>query len=166
MSRWAYSPTSLDRRASAKAGSLGSRRKGALWWKKTVELCGETGWASAFDREHLEIACKPALELAGITRSVTVNIPGIAAGESRRSGCTTCEFEGLFEKNGTRILNLKVTLADGKDISRVWSSHCGELQLRREGASVAIVPPIEYADVLIFAREPKTSNQKDGIKKK
>ncbi len=142
--------------------------EGALWWKKTVELCGETGWASAFDREHLEIACKPALELAGVTRPVTVNIPGIAADplvSAKGVAVPLVNLRGLFEKNGTRILNLKVTLADGKDITRAWSSRCGELQLRHEGASVAVVLPIEYADVLIFAREPTPSNQEDGLRK-
>lgn len=130
-------------------------REGSLWWKSTVELCGDTGWASAFDREHQDIICKPALELAGITRPVIVNVPGMVAEplvSAKGVAIPLVNLLGLYEKGGTRVMNLKVTLVDGKGVTGAWSSRCGELPLRREGGSVAVVMPIEYADVLIFAK--------------
>ena len=133
-------------------------REGALWWKSTVALCGDTGWASSFDREHADLVSQPALELARITRPVTVNVPGIVADplvSTNGVAVPLVNLRGLNEKDGTRILNLKVTLADGKGIVKAWSSRCGELPLRHEGGAVAVVLPIEYADVLIFAKEPK-----------
>lgn len=132
--------------------------EGALWWKSTVELCGETGWASAFDREHVDAVSQPALELAGISRPVTVNASGMVADpliSAHGVAVPLVNLRGLNEKNGTRILNLKVTLAQGEGITRAWSSRCGELPLRREGGAVAVVMPLEYADVLIFARDDK-----------
>jgi hypothetical protein len=133
-------------------------QEGALWWKSTVELCGDTGWASSFDRKHVDIVSQPALELARITRPVTVNVPGMVADplvSPDGVAVPLVNLRGLREKDGTRILNLKVTLADGKGIVKAWSSRCGELPLRHEGGSVAVVMPIDYADVLIFAKEPK-----------
>ena len=129
--------------------------EGALWWKKTLELCGKTGWASAFDLEHQAIVCKPALELAGVIRPVTVDAPAIVADSllsDKGVVVPLVNLRGLFEKNGTKIDKLKVTLADGKDITKAWSSRCGELKLLQDGASVSVVMPLEYADVLIFAR--------------
>ncbi len=129
--------------------------EGALWWNRTLELCGETGWASAFDRKHQDIVSRPALELAQIVRPVTVNVPGIVADPLVSADAVAVPLVnllGLFEKEGSRYLNMKVTLVQGKDVAAAWSSRCGRLKLRREGESVAVVMPIEYADVLIFRR--------------
>ena len=60
---------------------------------------------------------------------------------------------GLQEHGGTRYLNIKVTLTEGTGVTRAWSSRGGDLKLRHEGGSVAVVMPLEYADVLIFKRD-------------
>jgi len=135
-------------------------REGALWWKSTVELCGKTKWASSFDREHQEIVCQPALELAGIVRPVTVDAPGIVADPlvgPNGVAVPLVNLRGLNEKNGTPIAKLKVTLADGKGVSKAWSSRRGALPLSKEGGAVSVVLPLDYADVLIFSRNPNPS---------
>ena len=147
-------------------------REGALWWKKTVELCKNSKWPSTFDREHADIVCKPAFELANLTRPVTVNIPGAAADSGVLPGIVAeplvsvkgvavplVNLRGLYEKGGTPCLKLEVTLTDGKGIVKAYSSRCGELAMRREGSSVSATLPLDYADVLIFAREQKADGK-------
>lgn len=129
-------------------------REGDLWWNRTVELCGATGWPSAFDKEHAAIVCKPALELAKVGRPVTVDVPHVVADplvSDKGVAVPIVNLLGLQERNGRRYVNATITLTDGKGIGRAWSSRRGPLKLRRNGPLVSVVMPLEYADVLVFA---------------
>jgi hypothetical protein len=68
----------------------------------------------------------------------------------------------LQEHGGARYLNMKVTLTEGKSVTRAWSSRCGDLKLRHEGGSVTVVMPLEYADVLIFKRDCPGAEKQAG----
>ena len=130
--------------------------EGAPWWKHTLELSEQAGWPALFDQEHRAAVIKPALELAKIVRPVTVNVPGIVADplmSDEAVAVPLVNLMGLQEHGGTRYLNMKVTLTEGKGVARAWSSRCGDLKLRQEGGSVAVVMPLEYADVLVFKRD-------------
>lgn len=133
-------------------------RPGTLWWESTQRRATASGstWPSEFDAEHRERAVRPALELAKVDRPVVVSAADVTADalvSDRGVAVPLVNLRGTLDRHGTRHLNLKVTLADAEGITRVYSSRCGELTLRREGRSAAVVMPLDSTDVVVFLKQ-------------
>jgi hypothetical protein len=137
--------------------------EGKLWREASVALnranpkaaVGHLYWYADFDATHRDIVCQPALELAKVGRPVLVSAPVVIAEplvSAKGVAVPLVNMRTMYKKGGTTYEKLEVTLADGRAVTKAWSSRQGALKLKRQGAAVSVTLPLDCTDIVVFGR--------------
>ena len=116
---------------------------------------GHLYWYADFDAVHREAVCQPAVELAKVARPVLVSAPAVIAEplvSARGVAVPLVNMRAMYKKGGTTYEKLEVTLAEGRGVTRAWSSRQGALKLKRQGEAVSVTLPLECTDIVVFGR--------------
>jgi hypothetical protein len=137
--------------------------EGKLWRETSVALnranpkaaVGHLYWYADFDAAHRDVVCQPALALAKIVQPVLVGAPAVIAEplvSVRGVAVPLVNMRAMYKKGGTNYEKLEVTLADGRGVTRAWSSRQGALVLTRVGEAVSVTLPLDCTDIVVFGR--------------
>jgi hypothetical protein len=135
--------------------------EGKLWRETSVALnranpkaaVGHLYWYADFDAAHRDVVCQPALALAKIVQPVLVSAPAVIAEplvSVRGVAVPLVNMRAMYKKGGTNYEKLEVTLADGRGVTRAWSSRQGALVLTRVGEAVSVTLPLDCTDIVVF----------------
>jgi hypothetical protein len=135
--------------------------EGKLWREASVALnranpkaaVGHLYWYADFDATHRDIVCQPALALAKVGRPVMVSEQAVIAEPlicARGVAVPLVNMRAMHKTGATHYEKLDVTLADGRGVTKAWSSRQGSLVLTRVGEAVRVTLPLECTDIVIF----------------